>query len=149
LKFSTGGDYFNAGSLSFQGANFWGDAICKKKRPLQNGARPPSLATALHIATATPTRANQTRGNKNGKEDLEEGKEDRSDEAVDGSGQVSTGYHARRLTLLQERGVRALESFSWKRADAVMGRPFSRVCKVSGTNKRSREIGSWPRMLSQ
>ena len=30
-----------------------------------------------------PNRANQTRGKQNGQENLEEGKEDRSDEAVD------------------------------------------------------------------
>ena len=88
--------------------------MCKKNSLLQSRLSRRGLATALHIAAATPTRANQTRGNKNGKENLEEGKEDRSDEAVDGSGrqEVSTGYDARRLTLLQERGVRALESFS-------------------------------------
>ncbi len=58
--------------------------------------------------------ANQTRGNKNGKEDLEEGKEDRSDEAVDGSGrqEVSSHCDARQPALFQERGVRALQSFS-------------------------------------
>jgi hypothetical protein len=114
LKFSTGGDYFNARSAGFEDMNQRTGGICKKKRLLQNGVRPPSLETALHIAPATPTRANQTRGNKNGKEDFEEGKEDRSNQASGEARrrQVSADCDARHLTLFQERGVRALQSFS-------------------------------------
>jgi hypothetical protein len=42
-----------------------------------------TLATALHIGTAMPNRANQTRGKQNGQENLEEVEEDRSNEAAD------------------------------------------------------------------
>jgi hypothetical protein len=115
LKFSTAGDYFNARSAGCTETRSCSDAICKKNRLLRAWVRRPSLATALHTTAATPTRANQTRGNKNGKEDLEEGKEDRSDEAVDVCGhrqEVNTRCDARHLTLLQERGVRALQIFS-------------------------------------
>lgn len=38
---------------------------------------------ALHIQGSMPIRANNARGKQNGQENLEEGKEDRSDEAVD------------------------------------------------------------------
>jgi hypothetical protein len=50
-------------------------------------------------------------GEQNGKEDFEEGKEDRSNQAS-GEDQVSVERNVRRLTLFQERGVRALQSFS-------------------------------------
>lgn len=114
LKFSTGGDYFNACSTRFADMSSRSGGICKKKRLLQIGACTAGLATALHIASATPARANQKRGNKNGKENLEEGKEDRSDEAVDGSGPLalSTDCDTLRLTLLQERGAWVLQCFS-------------------------------------
>ncbi|MFZ0882256.1 MAG: hypothetical protein WAN14_02555 [Candidatus Acidiferrales bacterium] len=114
LKFSMGDDYFNARNVGLEGANYEAVAMWKKKRVFRDSFGRLSLATALHIPAATPTRANQTRGNKNGKEDLEEGKEDRSDEAVDGSSrqEVSADCDARHLTLLQERGVKALQSFS-------------------------------------
>jgi hypothetical protein len=85
----------------------------KKKRVLRDSSGRLSLATALHIVAATPTRANQKRGNKNGKEDFEEGEEDRSDEASDAhQAPLSTDGDAGHLTLLQERGVRASQSFS-------------------------------------
>ena len=49
-----------------------------------------------------PNRANQTRGEQNGKENLEEGKEDRSDEAVDVFREAKfPDCDARRLTLLR------------------------------------------------
>jgi hypothetical protein len=83
LKFSTGDDYFNAGSEAADWVAFRPVAMCNKNRLLRVLGSQRSLATALHTTTVTPTWANQPRGNKNGKEDSEEGQEDRSDEAAD------------------------------------------------------------------
>jgi len=47
-----------------------------------------SLAIALHVQRTMSNRANQARGKQNGQEDLEEGKKDRSDEAVAGPRRV-------------------------------------------------------------
>ena len=64
--------------------------------------------------------------------------------------EVSSDCDARHLTLLQERGVRALQSFSlekgWCRRGAAL---FKSSQRPAVTNRRSREIESWPRMPSQ
>jgi hypothetical protein len=74
LKFSTGGDYFNARSAGFQATKKCRNRIRNKNRTLQDCVRPPSLAIALHTTAATPTRANQTRGNKMAKKTLKKAK---------------------------------------------------------------------------
>ena len=92
-----------------------GDSHLQQKEPLAKWRRTTQFGDRIAYSTGDAHKGESNEGEqKNGKEDLEEGKEDRSDEAVDGSGRQEVSFHcdARRLTLLQERGARALQSFS-------------------------------------
>jgi hypothetical protein len=82
LKFSTRGDYFNAGSIELARLQLCG-LPCARKRGFCSLSLAMKFGDCVAYKKAAPDRANQMRGKQNGKEDFEEGKEDRSDQAVD------------------------------------------------------------------